>query len=681
MRKILSVALIGCFLLGSVPPGIAAPNASRSRCNIAQMLKSSADDQWLRVDCLREVTAYLNRNSNINKDSVVLVNAQHRIFGHIRSLVRQRKVKEAEDLRKAYGAFLKSRGPIDRTVCLDSKGNIVPCPFAKIQEEVSLQLNGLGHAPNAEADAEASVGLYFGSGKNNSELNDIVTRLAQMNKQQLGSAIGIMAAAGSGNSTDPDYVHPLVFEAAFLFYARKLDRSEKLNIAYYLQAPSASVQWAAANALSAYAAGNQNPIGKFSLTPGDKRQITDLFIESVLLLPQPERANSLIYRQAVARLGNLYRDPVADSGLAAALSAPQRKDDSLAAAVGVLAVPLKAGGEAAAAGASAGTAVIITAGIAFFLYALNEAYSPGYEAVFSRAKERFWDDVFFQDTAAAAETFPADDILEEDGVVDLIVVWTPDMVRLGGLSATAAASKTKKKPTCEYRSSPAASDWKLNKLHEYVNNGDPRSIAKLTELRGCLGRYNFCPADVKDERRPFAGCAAVRLKDMEGVSCASRDIQQLIRVNEVASSFYALGTGQKLFTRAIYRENIAFSGGVQIGVPGRWIPEAEIGIRFNDVLDEAPKIFVQEIKDIIDRQLQGFLGNIQNIFSLGNYRSFRLGDHERSSKYRWNEQEQKFDKKQTDKPYQHFHYEEYSAYPAKNPYICNHSIYYQLPVN
>ena len=159
---------------------------------------------------------------------------------------------------------------------------------------------------------------------------------------------------------------------------------------------------------------------------------------------------------------------------------------------------------------------------------------------------------------------------------------------------------------------------------------------------------------------------------MGNYTCYS-DIKQLIEVNKVASSFYAQGTQQKLFTRAIYKMNMEFFGGGKIGNVGRWIPEAEIGIRFEDPLDDVSSIFIQEVKDVVQNRL------LSGIDEIGNFWRLRRGPHEKKTKYRWNPQEKLFDKKQTDNPYQHFHYEEFLTYPQKNPYICNHSIYY--PVN
>ncbi len=635
MHRMISLFIVGCLLLNNIMPAF----AFGGNCDVPSMLKSSQHEQWLHIDCLDQATSYLEKHPREKKKSRnVCINAASQIVKYAVSLFRQGQADKASRYDIPLKKFAITSGIPLKAACVTREGKQVPCsPSDKLRNNVLNQIAGQEQMPADSSvliieSSGQSFDFYFGNGKENSELTAKLTRLAQMNKEHLGNVIDVLVVAGRDNPSDPDYVHPLILEGAFMFYAQKLDPAEKRNISYYLENSSPRVRWAAANALASYAQNGRNTAGKFVLSAHEKTQIEAGF--------------------------------------------------SVAAAVGVLAVPAEAVRSSAvlaeALAAPAAPASVVVAGVVFFYYALNDAYSSGYKAEFNRAKEMFWDSVFSPEASSNVESYPAEDVSAEDGVLSFVVAWMPDMEKLGGLTTATTTTKTKRKPTCEYRPTSPASEWTLNKLHEYVNNGDPRSIARLAELRRCLGQYSFCPAEVVDEKRSFAGCSAISLKNMSGVHCATRDIQQLVRVNEAASSFYAKGTNQKLFTRAIYKENIEFAGGVKINASGRWIPEAELGIRFNDLLEEAPNIFTQEIRDIIKRELSGFLDNISNTFSLGNYRSFRLGDHERSTKYRWNQQDQRFDKKQTDKPYQHFHYEEFLTYPSKNPYLCNHSIYYPI---
>ena len=177
----------------------------------------------------------------------------------------------------------------------------------------------------------------------------------------------------------------------------------------------------------------------------------------------------------------------------------------------------------------------------------------------------------------------------------------------------------------------------------------------------CLGN-TYCPNAVRDQKAFFNKCNNILLKDVSltDATCAG-ELNQLLEVNRVASSFYSRDTGEKLFTRAIF-------------AVGKWIPEAEIGIRYNEAVARLPNIFVQEIKDKVKNLLTGSDTNV----SLGNNRNLRRGYHERNTKYRWDQQQGRFVKDDNvSNFFQHFHYEETLTYPQNNPYICNHSIFYQ----
>lgn len=686
MKRALCWIMSVILLLNSCPPAFAAA------CNFESMLKDSYDPGWMNMECVRDFACYC-REKNRKTNYCVFKGEVERGYKRFTEKFDKPYVLDAdtaEDQSKvdryhiAKVSFILTfprLRPIDKSTGEPfSRDELIRWDFCSktLQEKVQDKVD----------KKEKSVSFCFGSGEETSVLNSKIKRLAEMDEESLKSAISTLVTRGSNKPGDPTYVHPLIFEAAFAFLAQKLTNSNTSSISRYLHSANLRVQWSAANALATYAVGPNNPEGKFTLEDTEKAQITRLFNDALLLLPQNRREGSFLYRHIVARLGNIYRNPITDSGLQYTLSAPQQNNSQFAAAVGVLSVPFataEAAGVAAADFTAAAMESASVAPVAFavgatliIFYALNSAFNVGFRIKFKNAREKFWGSVFSPKVDFPVEIYPLDDVEPEEAMMRFVTVWTPDMAKLGDLTDMAIVTQTKKKkkPTCKYIASPAGSPWRLDKLHEYVNTGDPRSLAQLNSVRRCLGRYSFCPTDVADEKRPFMGCKAISLSSIGGSIPCSRDLKQLERVYEVASSFYDADSGDKLFTRAIYKENIQFIGQVQIGVPGRWIPEAEIGIRFENPIEDISRMFIQEIQDAIKQQLYGSIENISNTFSLGNYRSFRRGDHERNTKYRWNSQEKYFDKKQTDKPYQHFHYEEFLTYPTKNPYICNHSIYY-----
>lgn len=682
MKRALCWIMSVILLLNSCPPAFAAG------CNFESMLKDAYDPGWMNMECVRDFACYC-REKNRKTNYCVFKGEVERGYKRFREKFDKLYLDAATEdqgkfklyrIAKVSCAFtfpqLRPKDINDKYIPRNKLTQWDYCSKT-LQEKVQDKVD----------KKEKSVSFCFGSGEEPSVLSSKIKRLAEMDEESLKSAISTLVIQGSNKPGDPTYVHPLIFEAAFAFLAQKLTNSDTSSISRYLNSDNLRVQWSAANALATYAVGPNNPEGKFTLEDTEKAQITQLFNNALLLLPKHQREGSFLYQHIVARLGNIYQNPITDSGLQRTLSAPQTNNRQLAAAVGVLSVPF-ATAEAAGVAAAELTAAMESASVAplafavgatlIIFYALNSAFNVGFRIKFKNAREKFWGSVFSPKVDFPVEIYPLDDVEPEEAIMSFVTVWTPDMAKLGDLTDMAIVTQTKKKkkPTCKYIASPAGSPWRLDKLHEYVNTGDPRSLAQLESVRRCLGRYSFCPSDVADEKRPFMGCQPISLSSIGGSIPCSRDLKQLERVHEVSSSFYDADSGHKLFTRAIYKENIQFIGPVQLGVPGSWIPEAEIGIRFKNPIEDISRMFIQEIQDAIKQQLYGSIENISNTFSLGNYRGFRRGDHERNTKYRWNSQEKYFDKKQTDKPYQHFHYEEFLTYPTKNPYICNHSIYY-----
>ena len=675
MKRALCWIMSVILLLNSCPPAFAAG------CNFESMLKDAYDPGWMNMECVRDFACYCReKKCAYTKPTQQGV---EQFVSRFESIQREFPVnheklvlfhKAVASLNKTFPGKLRFTFPEDFTsanketwtnlfdVC---SGDEKKTLRGKVKEGVRKQVSSQQEEPNR-------FDFCFGAGENsNAELTAKITHLAEMEKDVLYNALAVMVNGGSADPKEPDYVHPLILNAAFFLYAKKITAAEQGNIEKYLPHQAiysnidpkyaSRVQLAAASALFAFAKKNPQAIKpKFSLA-SSYATVQNTLSASGVMVGALSVSVSLSFWEAVAAAGGELSASAAEFTAAIKAAASAAKP-----------------GVAVVSSSPLGATVAVVGGVAIFVYALNDAYTPGYKAIFNRAKERFWNEVFSPEVGMLREIYPLDDVEPEEAIMRFVTVWTPDMAKLGDLTDMAIVTQTKKKkkPTCKYIASPAGSPWRLDKLHEYVNTGDPRSLAQLDSVRRCLGRYSFCPTDVADEKRPFMGCQPISLSSIGGSIPCSRDLKQLERVHEVSSSFYDADSGHKLFTRAIYKENIQFIGQVQLGVPGSWIPEAEIGIRFKNPIEDISRMFIQEIQDAIKQQLYGSIENISNTFSLGNYRSFRRGDHERNTKYRWNSQEKYFDKKQTDKPYQHFHYEEFLTYPIKNPYICNHSIYY-----
>lgn len=708
MQQVIAVFLMCCFLFNTVSPGFAATDCSQDP-SCAQWY----DSNWVN----RRANHYQNHKASSKQREAAII-ASHQALSHIQTLVRNKRITEAEALADAYaslGSALKL--PVFPDCVSRQTGDLIRCPEGgAARKEISKQMRGnnpsqKGNSQQGHGSADEepigfsyaggpTLNFLYGSDKGDKEWTETVQRLLAMDKVALNDAITSMAASGSADPDDPNYIPPIVLDTAFLALAQKITPQEKGYIVKYWRQGvlqfvedkdlQPDVQSAAEKALFGFAEKNPQAIEKkFSFTDGDYNDLKTAYIAGSFVLVSMAAASKAIgyLANGTASAAEMLLDPATEYVIKAAprIVSPIGKTLDLSKSFGgagkTISTPRAlesigkttqemrsitttvSKGSRTAQVASRGGFIGVVVGAAVLVYmAVDDALAPLYAEALSIAKQDYWKDTF-----AAAKEIAGDmyDISADifDAIIDTATInwaWSMRLLgvgRGGGGRNGSSQGRSKKDRTCTYRAVPQTDDWNLRNLDQYINGGDTKKKYLIFQ---CLGN-TYCPKAVQAQKAFFSKCNNILLKNVSltDVACAG-ELDQLLEVNKVASSFYALDTGEKLFTRAFYF--------------GKWIPEAEVAIRYTDAVQDLPKIFIQSMWDTVKDLLAGKITNA----SLGNGRSLRRGKHEIDTKYRWDQQQGRFVKDDmASNFFQHFHYEEILTYPQNNPYICNHSIFYQ----
>lgn len=643
MKRVIALNLICSLLFQTVSPAFAQTaeqrRAQERQCSVKNMLYNEDHKAWSSIDCIYTVIATIqmsNGKYQQDKKAVITVgNVTHRLTKRVQNLLREGKIDEASALANAVNE-LGNQFPNLKTshLCVDERGNEIPCKDKnrETQRDKENSAASIGISKGSGSANMPDFGEFSGAVTTDADMQAKILRLSKMDKEELSRAISVMAAKGTDDPDESEYVHPAIINSAFMFLADKVSASEKGYLTKYLD--DKYPEWvvsAAANALGVYASE-----GKFSLTERE-------YQANSVALGAAAITYSLNY---LARAGV----QLTAQQLLSIVSAATEK------------IAVTASSPSAAVGAFIGAGILC-------VYQLNTAIAPMTASTWAEYKTIFWDEVF---SIAAPIEIPSAEGIDHAIQLSFVTTWTESIAKIGSIATAMATTSSQKRTTCQYRGTKTRRYWTVAELDSRLNTGDRESQARARYLRTCLGLYNtFCPRFSGDNQFLFADCTKIPLNQITGrkLPCIN-DIRQLVRVNEEDSSFYEADTNNKLFTRAVFQQDMVFWGGGKIGSKGRWIPEAEIGIKFTK--EEILRMFTQGVVDLVRQLLTGNGG----IIPIDDYRRLRRGDHEQKNQYRWDDQKKKFDKKQTVDPFQHFHYEELRTYPAKNPYICNHSIFY-----
>lgn len=396
-------------------------------------------------------------------------------------------------------------------------------------------LSGTEASGSNEGTVEADYNFCFGGGSNmpKSEITERIQHFADMDRKRLARAISVMAEKGSGDPKNARYVHPLIWEAAFTFYAQKLNANEWKQISSYLSnnhKNSEQIRSSAADALVFFAKNSgKNPNGKFMLNSEVKQQVADILIESILALPKEKRRDSLAYQLAVTQLNNLYKDPVQETNLNWTIDTHRQINSSAA----VLAVALSSEGIIQI---GEGSAVVSTAAVAevgvvvgYFVFALYKAYEPGLKASWQADHDQYWNTV---DSGGGAEfdSWTLEE-LEKMHIMESNASQTLADVR----SKVRSFSKTKAREnmgnTCQYRNTgKECKKWNDELIEEHLNCSDPETKIQCDSL---------------DVKKTYASLISLKGKDKK----VKRQLEQVQK-----EYCYFMDIHQTtLYVRAIYR--------------------------------------------------------------------------------------------------------------------------------
>lgn len=602
MKKLLSLALATCLLFNSAVPAFSAGSGSNRRrssaqgsCNVNAMLSSSLDGQWLRVNCLREATSHFQRNGKAKGNQLtVCTNAATRIVTHTQNLLVQGKRSEGVAFEKSLRNFNRASGVQGGTLCVDMSGKRVPCKNTSnnVHDQITNQMNG-GGANNPPAngtesddtDTEISGGHDFdfcfgvGEGTPNPELENRIRQLARFDKNQLSSAIDVLVAAGSGDPSDPEYVHPLILKAAFFLYAQKITAAEQKNIERYLNpqgiysgidsAHASSVSLAAASALFAFAKQNPEAIeAKFPLsssygTVQNTLSASDVMVGAIAIAYAPS-----FWKAVAAEMAAMGGEV---TGSAAAFAASVKTAMATAAKTGVAVVS----------SAEMGITLLFVGGLVCFIYALNDAYSPGYKAAFQRAKAKFWNEVLSQPENPGVD----------DSILRVIPAdWSPYFAKYGSAEATAAntATCTPKQPQeqCEkitmkqvksYFSSPE-SPLPVGELNAHLRRLFDKDFTKSTTIGELLPRFPV--GDSVGELFKFIAQNCDSFKNSKGGTAFPKPVKQgssFVRELEIGVNIGNIPLTQVLaesIISTLCRGNAYLNERIDLG-GGRWIRNTE----------------------------------------------------------------------------------------------------------
>lgn len=597
MHKVFSLFIIFCLLLNNVPLVFAASN--RGSCNVSAMLGSSQNGQWLNLSCLRQVTTYIKNHPQEKRNRrTVCMDAADRIVRHSISLLRQGQTQQGRSYEEPLRKFSRAAGLPRNVVCVTLAGKQVPCsPGERTRTEVINGVRGQEQVPPEGADVVVEETDHFfdfiftqGTGTSDPELTNKIKRLAKMNKDELYGAISVMVVAGSADFRDPDYVHPLILNAAFFLYAKKITPAEQGFIEAYLNPQDVfsgidskyadKVRLAAANALFAFAQNNPAAVeSKFSLSSSYGTVQNTLSASGVM-------AGAVAIPVSLT-FWELFAAEAAAAGGEMAASIAQ-----FSAAMQAAAASTAEAGMAVVSSGALGAAVVFIGGVALFVYALNDAYSPGYKAAFNRAKAKFWDEVFSPQYHAGVD----------DSILRVVPVdWNISFAKYGSAEATATNTATcqNKEPQeqCEKIT------WKQSKSY-FSSPESPMPVGRLNAyLRDNLGNTFTNSSSIKDMMD------LLKRKGLQG----DRPYQMFDFISRNCDSFKNSKGGT------------AFPRPVEKG--GALVPDVEVGINIGNT--PLTKVLSEGIISIL------CLNNayLKEIIELGDGRWIRNTDHEKNGNH------------------------------------------------
>lgn len=435
MKRALCWVLSVILLLNSCPPAFAAA------CDYETMRKNAYDPGWMNMECVRDFACYCReKNCAYTRPTQ---QGTERFFSKFEFLqfespINHKKLSlfynAAASLKKTFPGNLRFKFPGDYTsanienwmklfdVCSSGGEKTLR---EKVEEEIREQVPPPQEEPNR-------FDFCFGAGENsNAELTAKITHLAEMEKDVLYNALAVMVNGGSADPKEPNYVHPLILNAAFFLYATKITADEQGDIEQYLPHKAiysmdidptyaSSVQLAAASALFAFAKKNPQAIKpKFSLASSYETVQNTLSASGVMMGALSVSVSISFWETVAAEL----------TAVGGELSASVAQ---FAAAMEAAAGTAKTG-VAVVSSSPLGSTVAVVGGVAIFVYALNDAYAPGYKAVFTRAKERFWNEVF-----SAPDYSGVDDSIFRVIPAD----WSAEFAKYGAAEATAENTAT-----------------------------------------------------------------------------------------------------------------------------------------------------------------------------------------------------------------------------------------------
>ena len=273
MKRVVALSLICSLLLQTVSPAFAQTAAQRRaverQCPVDTMLHHEHHQAWSNINCIYTVIATLQMsNGKYQKDEKAVItvgNVTHRLTNRVQNLLREGKIDEARALANAVNE-LGNQFPNLKTshLCVDERGKKIPCKDKNRETPRDMENSAasIGISKGSGSANMPDFGEFSGAVTTDADMQAKILRLSKMDKEELSRAISVMAAKGTDDPDESEYVHPAIINSAFMFLADKVSASEKGYLTKYLD--DKYPEWvvsAAANALGVYASE-----GKFSLT-------------------------------------------------------------------------------------------------------------------------------------------------------------------------------------------------------------------------------------------------------------------------------------------------------------------------------------------------------------------------------------------------------------------------------
>ncbi len=475
--------------------------------------------------------------------------------------------------------------------------------------------------------------------------------MAVQNHTDLAPLIEYMVKEGNGAPSSPHYVPTEYVNLAFMAWASTLKPGEGDKLSAYLRDnQSQRVREAAARATAEYAATtigpnqrevkNTSPAGHLILSSAQRGAASRVLMAGITAYHQKEGPNSNLGTLLdEKRLTRLYSSAESLQHLQEdVLRSPGGLETALAAAP-LLLTALGEGGSGAVMGTSAqvigtgagvagGTtiaapALFVTA-LGFGAYALNDAYSPGYKAVFQSA---------LNDLRIFGEKMD----VEEMSVPQAIAV-----PGTGTQTGTKTQTATDENPTCQYQHMKNDEGFTFDTARKFTQVGKD----KFEQTMFCCG-LNY-KADV-DTPGTFTIKDA---KDCTGFTVAKCEyfVEDLQDVKFVRKSFVNSATQKRLHVGIKY-----------VQAKDQFLPAPEIQL-FPQSYLELERILGQFILDAGELVLSDLIAALRGTSNI-NKGGFRRGNHE----------------KQLINELLHLHYEVLQPYPNNVDayYICNHAVFYK----